>query len=138
MAAILHDALCASHWSGHKPADYKGQDLDKALKAYESAAGKLTDIPSNLIPPTPILRINQIDSCIANLKSAMSELDKCKATLNPAINALKAVQSAAGKTKAELTELSKGDDVDQKTYTSAANEAGRIAGLAGKGVTTYQ
>jgi hypothetical protein len=137
MAAIVHDALCASHWAGHKPANYKGEALDTALKEYELAADNLTDIPHYVIPTARVWKIKQIDASMANLKMAIAALDRFKANLHPVINALKTVQMAADKAKAELTEMAKGDEVDAKQYRNAANQAARIARLAVGGVKCY-
>ena len=137
MAAIIHDVLCASHWAGHKPAGYKCEVLDTALKDYELAADKLTDIPHYVIPTVRVWKINQIDASIANLKRAMTALDKFKASVHPVIDALKTVQAAADQAKAELTELAKSDEVDAKQYLYAANQAARIARLAVGGLKCY-
>lgn len=137
MAAIIHEALCASHWAGHKPANYKDENLDEALKDYERATGSLTDIPYYQLPAVRIRKIRQIDASMAKLKKAMTALDKFKANLHPVITALQTVQAAAGKAIGELTELSKGDDVEAKEYRNAACQAARIARLAASGVKCY-
>ena len=137
MAAIVHDALCASHWAGHKPANYKGEDLDAALKEYELAADNLTDIPHYVIPTARVWKIKQIDASMANLKMAIAALDRFRANLHPVINALRTVQAAADKAKAELTELAKSDEVDAKQYLNAANQAAKIGRLAVGGVKCY-
>ena len=138
MGARVVNALTVSYWADHKPADYKGQDLDRALKAYESVAGKTVKIPSNLIPPVPKSTITDIDDCIAKLKSAITELDKGKVILNQIVTTLQAVQAAGGKASADLTKLSKGKNVDETEYKNAATSANTIASLAADALNDYK
>jgi hypothetical protein len=138
MGATVVNALTASYWAGNKPVDYKNQDLDKALKAYEPLAGKTAKIPSNLIPPVPKSTITDIDDCIAKLKNAITELEKGKVILNQVITALQAVQGAAGKTSADLTKLSKGKDVDESKYKFAATSASSIGSFAADALKNYK
>src|SRR5262245_38151182 len=138
MGATVVNALTASYWAGHKPADYKGQELDRALKAYEPLAGKSVTIPSSLIPPVPKSKIGDIDACIAKLKSAVTELEKGKVILNQIVTALQAVQAAAGKASADLTKLSKGKDADETAYKNAAITANSIASLAADALKDYR
>src|SRR5947209_2003335 len=102
MGATVVNGLTASFWADHKPADYKNQDLDRALKTYESSAGKTVRIPSNLIPPVPKSTVTDIDSCVTKLKSAITELEKGKVILNQIVTALQGVQTAANKTSSDL------------------------------------
>ncbi|MCI0685240.1 MAG: hypothetical protein L0Y71_24335 [Gemmataceae bacterium] len=137
MAATVVNALSASHWAGHKPAGYKGQDLDKALKAYEPLAGKTITIPSNLIPSAPKAKVGEVDTCISKLKHAVTELEKGKVLLSQIATALKAVQSAALKASTDLNKLSKGKDVDESEYKNAAISASSIAGIAADRLGDY-
>ena len=130
MGATVVNGLTASYWASNKPADYKGQDLDKALKTYEPLGGKTLKIPSSLIPPVPKPTIGEIDDCIAKLKAAITELEKGKVTLNQIVTALQGVQAAASKTSADLTKLSKGKDVDESEYKAAATRASSVGSLA--------
>jgi hypothetical protein len=138
MGATVVNALTSSYWAGHKPADYKGQDLDKALKAYEPLAGKSVTIPSSLIPPVPKASVSAIDACIAKLKSAITELEKGKVILNQVATALQAVQTAAGKASADLIKLAKGKDADETEYKNAAITANSIGSLAADALKDYR
>ena len=131
MAATVIDSM-ADHWAESKPADYKGQDLDKALKAYEALESKMPTIPSNLIPSIPESKVSAIDECIANVKSTIAELEKGKTYLNQLITAAKAVQTAASKTSADLTKLAKGkkDAKEELKYKNAASTANFIGSSA--------
>jgi hypothetical protein len=131
MSATVVNNLTASYWAGAKPKDYKGQDLDRALKAYETAASKGgIQIPSNLIPKVPQAKIGEIDGCIKDLNNAVTELQKATTALKQVATALQAVQSAAGKTSADLTKLSKGNDVDPDEYQAAATKASSVGMMA--------
>src|SRR5262245_13882699 len=138
MAATVVNSLTASYWAGNKPNGYKGQDLDKALKAYEPLAGKTVIIPKDLIPSVPKAQVGDIDACITKVKSAITELEKGKVMLNQFISALQAVQAAGGKTAAELTKLSKGKDVDETEYKNAAASANSIAVGAAETIKSYK
>lgn len=137
MAATVINGLSASHWAGWKPADYKGQDLDSALKAYEPLAGKTITFASSLMPAAPKLNIRAIDGCIADLKTSITEMEKGKAILNQVAGALRAVQSAGFKVSADLNKLSKGKDVDEQKYQAAATVAGSIASSAAEALSNY-
>ncbi len=130
MGASVANALTAGYWAGVKPKDYKGQDLDKALKSYEGVAGKTVKIPNNLIPGTPKATIGDIDDCIAQMKNAITELEKGKVMLNQTVTALQAVQSAASKASGDLMKLSKGKDVDEDEYKNAATSANSVGDAA--------
>jgi hypothetical protein len=132
MGATVVNGLTSSYWAGSKPKDYKGQDLDRALKAYEAVAskGKLT-IPSNLIPKVPQSKIGDIDGCIKDLNNAVTELQKGLTALKQVATALQGVQSAAGKTSADLSKLSKGKGVDPDEYQAASTKASSVGMLAG-------
>jgi hypothetical protein len=130
MGATVTNALTSSYWASNKPDDYKTQDLDKALKAYEGVAGKTVKIPNNLIPPVPKSSVKDIDDCINKLKSAISELEKGKTALGQSVTALKAVQAAASKAAADLAKLSKGKDADETKYKNAVAAANAISSAA--------
>jgi hypothetical protein len=132
MGATVVNGLSSSYWAGNKPKDYKGQDLDRALKAYEAVAakGNIT-IPSNLIPKVPQSKIGEIDGCIKDLNNAVTELQKGVTILKQVATALKAVQNAAAKTSVELSKLSKGKGVDPDAYEAASTTASSVGMLAG-------
>ena len=130
MGATVVSGLSSANWAKAKPADYKGQDLDKALKSYEALAGKGISIPSNLIPKVPKPCIAEIDSCITGLESAVTELQKGLAILRQTLAALQAVQGAAGKASADLRKLAKGKESDKNAYQNAASAAESIGGAA--------
>ena len=132
MGATVANALTSSYWAGAKPKDYKGQDLDRALKTYEGLAGKSNlKIPANLIPRVPQGKIGEIDGCIKDLNNAVTELQKGLTVLKQVATALQAVQGAAAKTSADLTKLSKGKDADQDAYQNAAANANSVGAAAG-------
>ena len=131
MGATVVNSLTASYWAGNKPKSYKGQDLDRALKAYETVAAKGgIQIPSNLIPKVPQPKIGEIDSCIKDLNNAVTELQKGMTILKQIATALQAVQNAAYKTSGDLTKLSKGKGVDPKEYENASISADSVGSIA--------
>jgi hypothetical protein len=137
MGATVVNSLTASYWAGHKPASYKSQDLDKALKAYESVAGKTLTMITKL-PTVPKATLGGIDTCIKDLQAAITELQKTQAAIKQLTGALQAVQGAAGKTSGELTKLSKGKDVDETEYKNAAISASSIGSIAADAIGRYQ
>jgi hypothetical protein len=106
-ATVVSGNLSSAYWARSKPGDYKGQDLDRALKSYEALAGKSISIPSNLIPKVPKPRIGEIESCVTQLESAVTELHKGVAILKQTVAALQAVQGAAGKAAGDLRKLAR-------------------------------
>lgn len=125
--------LSSSAWAGKKPKNYKGADLDKALKAWDALAAKPVKFPPDLIPAAPEGTLSKIEGCAVMVQAAIKEIDKLGADLEVRIKALKAVSAAAGKTNAELMKLSqdkklKPDEV--KEYRSAAIEAGTLGSSA--------
>ena len=127
----------ASSWKSAKPAGYKNGDLDKAIAAYETAFAKIKSMkaPYKLIQNLPTAKVSEMDKCIGELKTALTEYEKCKEMINAVITAAKAVQTAGTKTAADLTKLSKGKDVDEQAYLAAASEARSQAGAAGCDIT---
>jgi len=132
-ATSLGSGLSSANWAKSKPADYKGQELDNALKACETAGGKTPVIPNNLIPKVPKVSIAEITSCITDLQSALTELQKALTMLQQIKTALLAVQGAAGKASADLAKLAKGkdSDKDKEPYENAAGVANSISSAAG-------
>jgi hypothetical protein len=133
--------LTSENWTGAKPADYKGTELDKALQAWGTLANQTVEIPQDLIPAPPECKVAALTSYVDELKSVMKELDKTKSLVNQYINALKAVQGAGGKAAADLTKLAKGKNVDeasQQKYTSAASVASSIASSAASKLKDYE
>jgi hypothetical protein len=128
-ATVVSGNLSSAYWARSKPADYKGQDLDRALKSYEAVA-KGISIPGDLIPKVPKPRAGEIESCIKQLESAVTELRKALGVLKQMETALQAVQSAAGKAAGDLRKLAKGKDSDKQAYENAAGVAEAIGGGA--------
>ena len=139
MGASTVNGLTAAYWAKAKPDDYKGQDLDKALKTYEGVAGKGLKIPSNLIPKAPNPTTSEIEACIKDLQAAITELQKGLALIKPILAALEGVQGAAGKASADLRKQSKDkqDDAKEK-YNNAATTADSIGGLAAGALKDYK
>ncbi len=139
MGASTVNGLTAAYWAKAKPDDYKGQDLDKALKTYEGVAGKAIKIPNDLIPKVPKPTIGEIEGCIKDLQSAVTELQKGITLLKPIITALEGVQGAAGKASADLRKQAKDkkDDAKEK-YENAATTADSISSLAASAVKDYK
>ena len=139
MGASTVNGLTAAYWAKSKPTDYKGQDLDKALKTYEGVAGKGLTIPNNLIPKAPKPTIGEIEDCIKDLQSAVTELQKGLTLLKPIIAALEGVQGAAGKASADLRKQSKDKQDDaKKKYEDAASTANSIGSLAASASKDYK
>lgn len=138
MGAIVVHGVSAREWASLKPANYKDQDLDKALKAYEPLAGKGISIPGNLFPDLPKATIGEIDTCIKGLQSAITELQKGQTFLKQIVAALQAVAGAAGKTSADLRKLAKGKDADKNACEKAAISAGSIGSFAASAIKNFQ
>ena len=139
MAATVVNSLTASYWAENKPSDYKGTDLDKALKAYEGVTSKKAQIVTSAIDPlTKKAGVSDIDSYIATCKQAISVMEKAKVIQSDIGNALKGVVSAGNKASGDLTKLSKGKDVDESQYKSASTRASAIASMANDKLGDYQ
>jgi ABC-type hemin transport system substrate-binding protein len=133
--------LTSENWAQAKPDDYKGTELDKALQAWGTLANQTVEIPEDLIPAPPECKVAALTKYIDELKSVLKELDQAKALVNQYITSLKAVQAAGSKAAADLTKLSKGENLDeraQQKYTSAASVASSIASSAGSALKEYQ
>ena len=137
MGATVVSGLSSANWAKSKPADYKGQDLDKALKGYEALAGKGISIPNNLIPKIPKPSVAEIGSCITDLESAVTDLQKGLAILRQTVTALQAVQGAEGKPSADLRKLAKGKQ-DKDAYENAAAAAEAVSTAAAGALTRIQ
>jgi len=137
MGAIVVSGLSSGTWAKAKPADYKGQELDKALKAYEAQAPKSILVPANL-PKLPKAKIGEMETCIADLESAAGEIKKALAILKQNVAALKTVQGAAGKTAADLRKLAKDKPADKNKYENAASEADSIGSFAGHAINDFR
>ena len=139
MGASVVNGLTAANWAKSKPTDYKGQELDKALKTYEGVAGKGLKIPNNLIPKVPNPTIKEIEDCIKDLQSAITELQKGLTLLKPIVAALEGVEGAAGKAAADLRKQSKDKQDDaKKKYDDAATAAYSIGDLAAGALKDYK
>jgi hypothetical protein len=118
--------VSASAWSAKKPKSYKGNDLDKALKAWDSLAAKPVTFPPDVIPPAPEFNLSSIEGCAVMVKAAITEVEKLKKEVEERVTALEAVASAADKTSSDLTKQSKDKkrkDDEVKEFRSAAIEA---------------
>jgi hypothetical protein len=128
MGATVVNNLTVGYWTKAKPADYKNQDLEKALKTYEGVAGKTATIPNDLVPKTPKAKVSEIESCLKSLQNAVTELTKAQTFLKSITSALEGVQAAAGKVSADLYKQAKGkSDDDKSKYENAAASASGIA-----------
>lgn len=119
-AKVIPTGLKAGDWAESKPSDYKGNDLDTALKAYEAEAAKGWTIPAD--PPT---------AKAGEIKTYIAELNKTLASLATLTAAAGKVSAAAAKTAADLKKLAK-DAKDPNAYNSAAGVASSIGANAAK------
>ncbi|HEX2474373.1 MAG TPA: hypothetical protein VHK01_06500 [Lacipirellulaceae bacterium] len=131
-ATVVSNSLTASSWTKAKPADYKGKDLENALKAAEGLDAKKIAMPANL-PTVPKLKTSEIESCITELEADIITLQKALAELKKMESAYQAVSIAADKTTSELAKMEKDkkatDDQKQK-YDIAAQTASVIGSNA--------
>ena len=136
MGATASSGLSPSDWT--KPKNYKGMDLDNALKAYQPFAGKTVDVSKNLIPGVPKPSVKAFEDCITKMKSAIAELEKGKTYLNQIISALNKVQDAANKTATELNKLANTKNVDGSDFQAGATRASSIGSLAADALSKIQ
>jgi len=137
-ATVVSGNLSSAYWAKSKPADYKGQDLDRALKSYEGLAGKSITIPSSLIPSVPKSSIKEVEKCITQLQAAVTELQKGVGILKQTVGALKAIQGAAAKAAGELRKQADGAGANKQAYQNAAGVAEAIGGGAGNALKTIE
>lgn len=90
--------LSPGSWESSKPKDYKGKDLDAALKAYDEYRGKAIQLDNSKLTVTDV-------------KAALSWLER-------KVAALEAIRKACDKTAGELRKAGKDSD-----YESAASFA---------------
>jgi hypothetical protein len=139
MGATASSVLSASNWASIKPAAYKGgQDLASALTTYESVPKTGITVPKDFLPSKPMVSIKEVDDCIATMKRGITDLEKGKATINKVVSALQAVQTAASKTSADLTKLSKSPNVDTTVYQNAATQCNGIGSAAADALKKVQ
>ena len=131
-ATVVDTSLTVSAWTKAKPAEFKGKDLENALKGVEGLDTKKIAMPAKL-PTLPKLKISEIESCITQMEADIITLQKALAELKKIDSALKAVSSAASKTASELEKMEKdkkaSDDQKQK-YSGAARTASVIGSNA--------
>jgi chromosome segregation ATPase len=124
-ATVVNTSLTVSAWTKAKPADFKGKDLDNALKGAEGLDAKKIAMPAKL-PTVPKLKISEIETCVTELEADIITLQKALAELKKMESAFQAVSSAANKTSSELQKMEKdkkaSEDQKQK-YHSAAQTA---------------
>lgn len=129
-ATVVDTSVNSANWTKQKPADYNGKDLDKALKTYEGLVSQGPSVPASL-PTMPKMSGKELGACIKTLESAIDDMKKAVAFLKKLGDALKAVNSAATKTSAELQKLAKDMTGDAKNkYLSAASAAAGIGAQA--------
>lgn len=119
-AKVISTGLKAGDWAESKPSDYKGNELDTALKAYEAEAAKGWTIPSG----APTAKAGEIKAYIAELNKTLTSLASLSAAAGK-------VSAAATKTAADLKKLAK-DAKDPNAYNSAAGVASTIGANAAK------
>jgi hypothetical protein len=131
-ATVVNTSLTVSAWTKAKPTDFKGKDLENALKGAEGLDAKKIAMPAKL-PTAPKLKISEIESCITQMEADIVTLQKALAELKKMHSALQAVSSAANKTSSELEKMQKdkkaSEDQKQK-YHSAAQTASVIGSNA--------
>ena len=123
--------MSSSAWAGKKPKCYKGNELDKALSAWEKF--KPVKFPQDLIPAAPAFKLKEIEGCEAMVKGAIKDIEKLKKEVEEQVKALKAVATASGKASSELKKMSKDKklkDEEQKECYTAANEADSLGSAA--------
>jgi hypothetical protein len=139
-ATVVNTSLTASAWTKAKPGEFKGKDLENALKSAEGIDPKKIGLPAKL-PTTPKLKISEIESCITELEADIIILQKALAELKKMESALQAVSSAANKTGSELEKMEKDkkatDDQKQK-FRSAAHTALGIGSNASNILSKYK
>lgn len=121
-AKVVSASLKVSAWTDVKPADFKGNGLETALKTAEGAIGKSITLPTKL-SAVPQLKLSEINSCITQMEADVITLQKALAELRKIESALQAVSSAASKTSAELQKMAKDNkksEDEQNKYKSAA------------------
>jgi hypothetical protein len=131
-AKVVNLKLNAGVWIKAKPPEFKGKDLELALKGVEGIDVKNVALP-DFKSKAPKLKIYEIEDCIKEMESDLAALKKALAEMNKFLTALRAVQSAAEKTKDELEKMAKDQKAseDQKEkYKSAAQTASAILGDA--------
>jgi len=131
-AKVVNAELNAGVWIKAKPPDFKGKDLENALKRVEGIDAKNVAVP-DIKSKTPKLKVHEIEDCITEMESDVAALKKTLAELNKIRAALQAVVTAADKTESELEKMQKdkkaSDDQKQK-YKSAAQTVVIIRGDA--------
>ena len=139
-ATVVDGSLKASTWTKAKPADYKGKDLETALKAAEGYDTKKLAMPAKL-PAVPKLKISDIETCITELEADLVTLQKALAELKKIQASLQAVSSAASKTASELEKMEndkKTSDDKKREYRSAAQTASSIGSSAATGLANLK
>lgn len=128
MAAIVVDgSLKSSNWTKKKPADYKGKDLDNALKAYEALADKKITVPAAL-PTMPKHSASAMEQCIKDMQAAIAEMQKATTHLKQMATSLQKVSTAGNATANELRKLAEDKQgADKKSYLDGASTASAIA-----------
>jgi hypothetical protein len=131
-ATVVNTSLTVSAWTKAKPSDYKGKDLENALKGAEGFDAKKIAMPAKL-PTVPKLKISEIETCITEMEADIITLQKALAELKKMQTAFQAVSSAANKTSSELEKMQndkKASDDQKQKYQSAAQTASVIGSNA--------
>ncbi len=121
----------SSAWAGKKPKCYKGNDLDKALSAWEKL--KPVKFPEGMLPEAPAFKLGEIEGCEAMVKGAIKDIEKLKKEVEEQVKALNAVTSASEKASSDLKKMYKDKKLkeeEQNECFSAANEADSLGRTA--------
>jgi hypothetical protein len=131
-ATVVSSSLSASDWTKQKPAEYKGKELETALKGVEGLDSKKFAMPTKL-STVPKLKISEIETCITEMEADIVTLKKALAELKTSQASLQAVTSAANKTSSELLKMAKdkkASDDQKKKYENASQVALAIGSRA--------
>jgi hypothetical protein len=134
-ATVVSAAMTVSEWTKAKPADYKGKELETALKGAEGIDGMKVGMPAKMAT-VPKIKISEIESCITQMEADIITLQKALAELKKAQAALQAVESAAGKTSAELQKMAKDKKASEEQIKKYENASSTASAIGAKASTT--
>src|SRR5262245_4819453 len=123
--------LSASEWASKKPKCYKGSELDKALKSWESL--KPVKFPEGMLPEAPAFKLREIEGCVGMLEGAVKDVEKLKKEVEDQVKVLNGITSAGKKVAGELRKMSKDKKIkeeEQNECYQAANEAESLGSVA--------
>lgn len=129
-ATVVDTSLNLANWTKNKPSDYKGTDLDTALKAYEAVKKKSVTMPAQL-PTPPASSVSGLEKCIKEIQSVVTDMQKGVTYLKELSTGLQKVGTAASKTAGDLQKLAKDKDgQSKKEYMNAATVASGMGSQA--------